>query len=179
MSRVGKKPIEVPAKVQVTINDRTLKAKGPKGELSLHIPEQIDFKFENNIITFSRNDDEKHIRALHGLTRALTFNVVEGVNTGFSKTMTVEGVGFKVEQKGKHILLALGFSHPVLVVAPDGIELSVPANNTIMVSGIDKQLVGQMAAKIRELKKPEPYKGKGIRYVGEYVRRKAGKTTGK
>ena len=179
MSRVGKKPIEVPAKVQVTIKDRTLKAKGPKGELSLNIPENIDYTFENNVITFARNSDEKHVRALHGLTRALAFNVVEGVNNGFTKTLQVEGVGFKVELRGKNVMLSLGFSHPVLVVAPAGIELGVPALNTITIHGIDKQLVGQVAAKIRELKKPEPYKGKGIRYQGEYIRRKAGKTTGK
>lgn len=179
MSRVGKKPIEVPAKVQVAMSGRTFKAKGPKGELSLDIPEQIEYKFENNIITFSRSTDEKHVRALHGLTRALTFNVVEGVSNGFQKVMQIEGVGYKLEQRGQNILLSLGFSHPVLVVPPDGIELKVVNPSTFTVSGIDKQLVGAVAAKIRSIRKPEPYKGKGIRYQGEYIRRKAGKTTSK
>jgi large subunit ribosomal protein L6 len=180
VSRVGLKPIVVPEKVQVTIKEGMLSAKGPKGELSLRLPEQIEHKFEDNNLTFSRNENnEKHVRALHGLTRALAFNVIEGVTNGFKKTMIVEGVGFKVEQRGKNLLLSLGFSHPVFVVAPNGIELTAATANQIVVSGIDKQLVGQIAAKIRSLKKPEPYKGKGIRYEGEYIRRKAGKTTGK
>ena len=179
MSRVGLKPIVVPGKVQVTINEGLLSAKGPKGELSLRLPEQIEHKLENNTLTFSRSNNEKNVRALHGLTRALVFNVIEGVTNGFQKTMQVEGVGFKVEQRGKNLLLSLGFSHPVFVVAPNGIELTAPTTNTIIVKGIDKQLVGQIAAKIHSIKKPEPYKGKGIRYEGEFIRRKAGKTTGK
>lgn len=179
MSRVGKKPVTVPDKVKVSIDDRLLTAKGPKGELKLTLPAEIDFTFENNTITFSRNSDNKKVRALHGLARALTFNVVEGVNNGFTKTLQIEGVGYKVEMKEKNLMLSLGFSHPVAVVPPAGIEIVTPTVNTITISGIDKQLVGEVAAKIRSLRPPEPYKGKGIRYVGEYIRRKAGKTTSK
>lgn len=179
MSRVGKKPVVVPQKVQVTIKDGVLAAKGPKGELSVNIPEQIKYTFEDGVITFSRESDEKHIRALHGLTRALTFNAVEGVSNGFIKNLQIEGVGYKVEQRGKNLMMSLGFSHPVLIVPPAGIEVTATSVTAITVSGIDKQMVGAVAAKIRSLRKPEPYKGKGVRYVGEYIRRKAGKTTSK
>lgn len=179
MSRVGKKPIVIPANVKVSFAGRTLNAKGQKGELSLDIPEVIDYSFENNTITFSRSSDDKKVRALHGLTRALANNVVEGVNNGFKKILQIEGVGYKVEKRSNYLLLSLGFSHPCLIVPPNGIELNIESNNVISVAGIDKQLVGAVAAKIRELRKPEPYKGKGIRYQGEYIRRKAGKTTSK
>lgn len=179
MSRVGKKPVIVPDKVQVKITGQHLTAKGPNGELSLDIPENIDYKFENNIITFSRNSDEKRVRALHGLTRALTNNVVEGVSKGFSKVLQIEGVGYKIEQRGANLLMSLGFSHPVLIVPPVGITIKVLTPATFSISGIDKQLVGAVAAKIRSVRKPEPYKGKGVRYQGEVVRRKAGKTTSK
>lgn len=179
MSRIGLKPVNIPDKVQVNIEGRLLKAKGPKGELQLEIPTDIDFKFEDNVLSFSRNSDEKHVRGLHGLVRALSFNVVEGVINGFSKTLRLEGVGYKVEMKGKNLMLSLGFSHPIIVVPPAGIELQAPQANTIVVSGSDKQLVGQLSAVIRDLRPPEPYKGKGIRYDGEYVRRKAGKTNSK
>lgn len=177
MSRIGNKPIEIPDKVQVKIEGGVLTAEGPKGELSVNIPEGIGCNIENNILTFSRNDDAKRIKSLHGLTRSLAGNVIDGVSKGFEKTLKVEGVGYKVEQKGKNLLLSLGFSHPVYVVAIDGIELTAPNPTTIVVKGMDKQLVGQYAANIRKLRKPEPYKGKGIRYEGEYIRRKAGKTT--
>jgi large subunit ribosomal protein L6 len=179
VSRIGKKPVVIPDKVQVTIADHKLTAKGPKGTLELNLPEEIDVNFENNIITFSRPSDDKHIRALHGLARALTGNVIDGVTKGFEKTMQLEGVGYKVEMKGKNLMLSIGFSHPVVILAPDGVEFATPTPNTINVKGIDKQLVGEVAAKIRALRKPEPYKGKGIRYQGEVVRRKAGKTTSK
>lgn len=179
MSRVGKKPVNIPDKVKVTIDNGLLTAKGPKGEMSLHLPSEINYTFENNVITFSRNSDDKKIRALHGLARALTFNVIEGVNNGFTKTLQVEGVGFKVEMKEQNLMLSLGFSHPVAVIPPKGITIANPAPNQVAISGIDKQLVGEVAAKIRALKPPEPYKGKGIRYVGEFIRRKAGKTTSK
>lgn len=179
MSRVGKKPVNIPDKVKVTIEDKLLTAKGPKGELTFRIPSEIDYVFENNVITFSRNSDIKHIRALHGLARALTFNVVEGVTNGFTKVLQVEGVGYKVEMKESNLMLSLGFSHPVAIVPPLGITIANPAPNTIHITGIDKQLVGEVAAKIRSLRPPEPYKGKGIRYQGEYIRRKAGKTTSK
>lgn len=179
MSRVGKKPIAVPNKVQVTYKDRLLTAKGPKGELSLNVPESIDCNFDNDTLTFSRSCDDKKVRALHGLTRALANNIVEGVSNGHTKTMQIQGVGFKAEMKGSRLFLSLGFSHPVMVDPPNGVAFATPNANTIQVSGIDKQLVGQMAAIIRNLRKPEPYKGKGIRYENEYVRRKAGKTTAK
>lgn len=177
MSRVGLKPIVIPDKVQVKFENGVLWAKGPKGEMSINLPEIIEPKIEDNNISFVRPDDSKNTKSLHGLTRALANNVVEGVSTGFQKTLKVEGVGYKVEQKGKNLLLSLGFSHPVYIAAPEGIELTAPSPNTIIISGIDKQLVGQLAANIRKLRKPEPYKGKGIRYEGEYIRRKAGKTT--
>ena len=169
----------MPDKVQVSITDRLLKAKGPKGELQLNLPENIDYKYEGNVITFSRTSDVKHVRALHGLTRALTFNTIEGVSNGFTKTLQIEGVGYKVEMKGANLMLSLGFSHPVLFVAPRQVEISSPNPNTIVLKGIDKQVVGEVAAKIRALRPPEPYKGKGIRYEGEFIRRKAGKTTSK
>lgn len=176
MSRIGNKPIVVPDKVQVTIEDHILKAKGPKGELSIELPNEIEYKIENNTITFSRPNEEKRVRSLHGLARALASNVVDGVTSGFEKILQIEGVGFKAEMKGQKLVLSLGFSHPILFIPPDGIEFVVPNPNRIEVKGIDKQLVGECAAKIRKLRPPEPYKGKGIRYEGEYVRRKAGKT---
>ncbi|TAL69475.1 MAG: 50S ribosomal protein L6 [Bacteroidetes bacterium] len=179
MSRIGKKPINIPPKVQVSFDDRTIKAKGPKGELALKLPEPIDVNIENNVITIVRPNDEKKVRALHGLSRALTANVIEGVVNGYTKTLQINGVGYKAEMKGKRLMLSLGFSHPVLVIPPDGIDINSPNPNTIIVNGIDKQLVGQTAAVIRKLRPPEPYKGKGIRYENEYVRHKAGKTTAK
>lgn len=179
MSRIGKKPIAIPDKVQVSVQDNVLKAKGPKGELELRIPSEIDYKIENKELVFSRKSDDKYIRALHGLTRALSFNVVEGVTNGFTRTLQIEGVGYKAELRGKKLSLAMGFSHAVLIIPPEGIQLEVPNVNTIKINGIDKQLVGQVAAKIRQIRPPEPYKGKGIRYEGEYVRRKAGKTAAK
>lgn len=179
MSRVGKKPITVPDKVNVTINGQVIKAKGPKGELQFSVPEGIEFKFENKTLTFSRNSDDKKIRALHGLARALTNNLIEGVLNGFSKTLLIEGVGYKAEMKGNNLMLSLGYSHPLLVIPPEGVKISSPNPNTILIDGIDKQLIGEVAAKIRKLRPPEPYKGKGIRYSDEYIRRKAGKTTSK
>lgn len=179
MSRIGKKPINIPPKVQVSVDDRVLRAKGPKGELFMKLPDQIDLNIENDILTFSRPNDEKKVRSLHGLTRALAANVIEGVVNGYSKTLQIIGVGYKAEMKGKRLVLALGYSHQILVVPPDGIDISSPTANTIIVNGIDKQLVGQTAAVIRDLRPPEPYKGKGIRYENEYVRHKAGKTTAK
>lgn len=179
MSRIGKKPINIPPKVQVSVDNRVLKAKGPKGELSMKLQDQIDINIENNIMTFSRPNDDKKVRSLHGLTRALASNVIDGVVNGYSKTLQINGVGYRAEMKGKRLVLALGFSHPILVVPPEGIELAAPSANVIIVNGIDKQLVGQTAAVIRGLRPPEPYKGKGIRYENEYVRHKAGKTTAK
>jgi large subunit ribosomal protein L6 len=179
VSRVGKKIINVPDKVTLDINGNLIKAKGQKGTLEFNVPEPITFALDGKTLTFARPNDLKHVRALHGLSRALTSNMIEGVDKGFSKSLQIEGVGFKAEMKGKNLLLSLGFSHPIVVLPPLGIEISTPTANTIAISGIDKQIVGEVAAKIRALKKPEPYKGKGVKYVGEYIRRKAGKTTGK
>jgi large subunit ribosomal protein L6 len=177
VSRIGNNPIEIPDKVQVKVENGVLTAKGPKGEMSANVPAGIEYNIENNVLTLKRTSDDKKLKSLHGLTRALVWNAIEGVSKGFQKTLKIEGVGFKVEQKGKNLMLSLGFSHPVYVVASDGIELTATNPTTIVVSGVDKQLVGQYAANIRKLRKPEPYKGKGIRYEGEYIRRKAGKTT--
>ncbi len=176
MSRVGLKPINIPDKVQVNLQENILKVKGPKGELEVRIPEGIVYQNESNVLTFARQNDSKTLMSLHGLTRALAANAVEGVTQGIKKVLKIEGVGYKVEMKGRNLMLALGFSHPVLVVPPEGIQIAAPNVNTIEVSGIDKQLVGEITAVIRKIRKPEPYKGKGIRYEGEYVRRKAGKT---
>lgn len=176
MSRIGKKPIVVPDKVQIKIENNVLTAKGPKGELSVDIPENIEYKFEEGIIEFSRTNEQAKTRSIHGLTRSLAANAIEGVFNGFKKVLRVEGVGFKAEIRGTRLLLSLGFSHPILIIPPDGISFEVLNQNMITVLGHDKQLVGEVSAKIRAIRKPEPYKGKGVRYEGEYIRRKAGKT---
>jgi len=179
VSRVGKKQITVPSNVQVTITDGTLKAKGPKGELSVIIPSEISFTNENNILTFARSSDQKDVRALHGLTRALSANAIEGVLNGFQRNLIIEGVGYRAEMRSGRLFLSLGYSHPILFIPPNGIEFNVPAPTQIQVKGIDKHLIGEIASKIRRLRPPEPYKGKGIRYEGEQIRRKAGKSAGK
>lgn len=179
MSRIGKKPVVIPQKVNVSIEGKILKVKGPKGELFVTIPPGVEATIEDNQIKFTRTSDDKAIRALHGLIRALSANIIEGVTNGYTRVLQIEGVGYKAEQRGKRILINIGYSHPVLVIPPDNITLEVPNPNTIKVSGIDKQLVGAVASKIRAIRPPEPYKGKGIRYEGEYIRRKAGKTATK
>lgn len=179
MSRVGLKPIDIPAKVLVNLQGTTLKIKGPNGEMDVALPDGIEFKNENNSITFARRDDSKSLKALHGLTRALTANAITGVSLGIKKVLKVEGVGYKVEMKGKNLMLSLGFSHPVVVIPPAGVIIASPNANTIELSGPDKHLIGETAAVIRKLRKPEPYKGKGVKYEGEHIRRKAGKTAGK
>lgn len=175
MSRIGKLPIGVPGSVNVTINGQDITVKGPKGELSLTVKEPISVTFEDGQITVARPNDERESRALHGLTRTLISNNVQGVTEGFAKALEVVGTGYRAQAKGSGLELLLGFSHPVEFIAPQGIALEVEGNNKITVRGIDKQLVGETAANIRKLRKPEPYKGKGIRYAGENVRRKAGK----
>lgn len=175
MSRIGKLPIGVPSSVNVTINGQDVTVKGPKGELTLSVKEPITVSFEDGQISVARPDDERDSRALHGLTRTLIANNVTGVTEGFAKELEVVGTGYRVQQKGGGIELSLGFSHPVEFVAPQGISIEVEGNNKITVRGIDKQMVGETAANIRKLRKPEPYKGKGVRYAGEVVRRKAGK----
>jgi len=175
MSRIGKLPIAVPGGVDVKIEGQLVSVKGPKGELSLSVAEPIRVALEDGQVLVTRPDDERTSRALHGLTRTLINNNIVGVTEGYAKSLEVVGTGYRVQQKGAGLELALGFSHPVLFDAPEGITLAVEGNTKITVSGISKQAVGEVAANIRKLKKPEPYKGKGIRYAGEVVRRKAGK----
>lgn len=179
MSRIGKLPIVVPDKVKVTIEKGVFLAKGPLGEMSVPVPDSLQYSFENNTIVFSRDSEFKKIRALHGLTRSLCNNAVVGVSQGFTRTLILEGVGFKTEMKGDNLQLNIGLSHPVLFIPPKGIKFETQGNNTIKVSGTDKQAIGLVSAKIRSMRPPEPYKGKGIRYEGEYIRRKAGKTASK
>jgi large subunit ribosomal protein L6 len=179
VSRIGKKPIVIPDKVQVTIENGYLKAKGPKGAQEMKLSGEITYTMEDKLLTFSRNSDVKQIRAMHGLTRALAFNLIEGVTNGFAKTLQIEGVGYKAELRGTRLMLSLGYSHPILIVPPEGVQIETTNPTTIIVKGIDKQLVGEVSARIRRLRPPEPYKGKGIHYLGEYVRRKAGKTASK
>ncbi|WP_166984491.1 50S ribosomal protein L6 [Paramicrobacterium fandaimingii] len=175
MSRIGKLPIDIPAGVDVSINGQSVVVKGPKGELSLTVAEPIAAKLDDGRVVVSRPDEERESRSLHGLTRTLINNNIIGVTTGYSKGLEVVGTGYRVQQKGSNIEFALGFSHPVLVEPPNGITLTVEGNNKVTVSGIDKQAVGETAANIRKIRKPEPYKGKGVRYAGEVIRRKAGK----
>lgn len=175
MSRIGRMPIDVPAGVTVSIEGQNVSVKGPKGELALVVAEPIKAELVENQVVVSRPDDERLSRSLHGLTRTLINNQIVGVTQGYSKDLEIVGTGYRVAQKGSGIELALGFSHPVNIDAPAGITLAVEGNNKITVSGINKQQVGETAANIRKIKKPEPYKGKGIRYAGEVVRRKAGK----
>ena len=175
MSRIGKKPVQIPAGVEVAVNGNTVAVKGSKGELKFDFNEVLSVAVEGNEALVTRADDERESRALHGLTRALIQNMVVGVSEGYSKGLELSGVGYRVQQKGKKLEFSLGFSHPVYFETPEGVELKVPDNTHVVVEGIDKQKVGQVAAEIRNLKKPEPYKGKGIHYQGEVIRRKLGK----
>src|SRR6478736_6531732 len=175
MSRIGRLPITVPAGVTVTVDGRAVNVKGPKGELSLNVAAPIEVTLEDGTLTVTRPDDERASRSLHGLTRTLISNQIIGVTEGYTKGLEIVGTGYRVAQKGSGIELALGFSHPVPLDPPAGITYTVEGNNKITVSGIDKQAVGEAAANIRKIRKPEPYKGKGVRYAGEVVRRKAGK----
>ena len=175
MSRIGRLPIDIPAGVDVKVDGAAVTVKGPKGELALNVASPIEVKVEDNQVLVTRPDDERESRALHGLTRSLIANQIIGVTQGYSKGLEIVGTGYRVAQKGSSVEFALGFSHPVTVEPPAGITLTVEGNNKITVAGIDKQAVGETAANIRKIKKPEPYKGKGIRYAGEVVRRKAGK----
>ncbi|HMG41859.1 MAG TPA: 50S ribosomal protein L6 [Acidimicrobiales bacterium] len=177
MSRIGKAPITVPGGVDVTIASGRVTVKGPKGQLERDLPSTITVRQDGDVLLVERPDDERQNRALHGLVRSLVNNMVLGVTQGFTKELEIVGVGYRANAKGPSAMeLALGFSHPVNITAPDGITFEVPAPTRIVVSGIDKEKVGQVAADIRAWRKPEPYKGKGVRYAGEIVRRKAGKT---
>ena len=175
MSRIGRLPIDIPAGVTVSVDGRAVAVKGPKGELSITVARPIEVSVEDNQVVVTRPDDERESRSLHGLTRTLINNNIIGVTQGYTKGLEVVGTGYSVQQKGSNIEFALGFSHPVLVEPPAGITFTVEGNNKVTVSGIDKQAVGETAANIRKIRKPEPYKGKGVRYAGEVVRRKAGK----
>lgn len=176
MSRIGKLPVTVPSGVNVTLNEGEVAVKGPKGELTQHILSHVvDVKLEDGKVIVERKGDAKPQRAAHGLTRTLIANMVEGVSKGFRKSLEIQGVGYRAAKSGEKLNLTLGYSHPVVFEAPKGIALSVEGTNKIHVDGIDKQQVGQVAAKIRGLRPPEPYKGKGIRYEGEVIRKKLGK----
>ena len=176
MSRIGKEPISVPSDVQVSIEGRNVGVSGPKGSLDLDVPGEIEVRQEDDMILVERPNDDRKNKALHGLTRSLVNNMVIGVSEGFKKELEIVGVGYRAAEKGSNGLeLKLGFSHPVEVKAPEGITFEVPEPTRIIVSGINKEVVGQVAADIRSYRKPEPYKGKGIRYAGEHVARKAGK----
>ena len=179
VSRIGKKPITVPAGVTVTVENNLVTVKGPKGELQRQISQTMKITLDNGVLTVERPDDEKENRAMHGLSRTLINNMVEGVTKGFSKSLEIQGVGYRAAKQGNNINFTLGFSHPVVKEPPAGITFDVPAPNKIVVSGADKEKVGAVAAEIRNLRPPEPYKGKGIRYEGEHVRRKVGKAGAK
>ncbi|HET6401033.1 MAG TPA: 50S ribosomal protein L6 [Candidatus Kapabacteria bacterium] len=179
MSRIGRKVIAIPKGVTVTSKDGALTVKGPKGQLEQRIPSEIGVKIEGEELSFSRTSDDRRVRALHGLSRALANNMVEGVTNGYQKKLELVGVGYKAEKKPKWVQFALGYSHPVAFVPPPEITIEIPLPTQVTVSGIDKQLVGAVAAKIRSIRPPEPYKGKGVKYSDEKIRRKAGKTAGK
>ena len=175
MSRIGKQPVVLPAGVEAKVDGQLVTVKGPKGELTLTMAEPITAKVEGNEVLVMRPNDDRTSRSLHGLTRTLIYNMVVGVTEGYSKSLEIVGTGYRAVAKGKKVEFALGFSHPVVFEPPAGIELAVPSANKVIVSGIDKQMVGEVAANIRKLRKPKPYKGKGIRYEGEVVKRKVGK----
>jgi large subunit ribosomal protein L6 len=176
MSRIGRLPVQVPSGVDVTVADRTVTVKGPKGELRHDLAEPIGIeRADDGSLQLTRPDDSREAKSLHGLSRTLVSNMVQGVTAGYSKTLEIVGVGYRVQARGAALEFALGFSHPVVVEPPDGITFTVEAPTRFVVSGIDKQKVGEVAAKIRKIRKPDPYKGKGVRYQGEVIRRKVGK----
>ncbi len=181
MSRIGKLPVEIVSGVSVSISDASIEVKGPKGTLSFDFPQGISVKEEGGSVVVICSSDDRKIRAFHGLARSIIFNMIEGVTKGHEKQLEIIGVGYRAKASGSKIDLTLGFSHPVSLTAPDGVLVTMheKEKNIVIISGVDKQKVGEFAANIRKLKKPEPYKGKGIRYVGEYVRRKAGKSAAK
>jgi large subunit ribosomal protein L6 len=179
VSRIGKKIIEIPKNVTVTIDGSIVKIKGPKGELQREIHPNMKLELKDSNLEVKRPDDQKTNKALHGLTRALVQNMVVGVTSGYKKILDIVGVGYRVELKGANLLLNMGYSHPIYFMPPAEIKIETPTQTQIVISGIDKQLVGQVAAKLRSIRKPEPYKGKGIKYSGEHILRKAGKTAGK
>jgi large subunit ribosomal protein L6 len=175
MSRIGRLPVQVPKGVDVTIKGRAVTVKGPKGQLSMELAEPIEIAQNDGVLTVTRPNDEGKVRALHGLSRTLVANMVTGVTDGYSKTLEIVGVGYRVQARGNGVEFSLGYSHPVPVTPPDGVTLRVETPTRLVVEGIDKQQVGEVAANIRKLRKPDPYKGKGVRYAGEQIRRKVGK----
>jgi large subunit ribosomal protein L6 len=175
MSRIGKKPIQIPEGVEIDVQPGAVKVKGPKGELSQDVDRDMKVAIDDGTLTVDRPTDRGEHRALHGLTRSLIANMVEGVTDGFERRLEIQGVGYRAQLKGKALEMSLGFSHPVTIQAPEGIEFEVPVPTEVVVRGIDKQLVGETAARIRKSRPPEPYKGKGVRYAGEHVSRKVGK----
>jgi large subunit ribosomal protein L6 len=175
MSRIGRMPVPIPSGVDVTIDGREVTVTGPRGKLSLEVAEPIEVSQSDGAITVTRPNDEGNVRALHGLSRSLVANMVTGVTEGYSKTLEIVGVGYRVQARGSNLEFSLGFSHPITVSPPEGITLRVETPTRLVVEGIDKQQVGEVAANIRKLRKPDPYKGKGLRYSGEHIRRKVGK----
>ena len=175
MSRIGKKPINIPEGVEITVSDNLVTVKGPKGQLNKIIPKDMNIEIKDNVLTVTRPSDSSPHRALHGLSRSLINNMVEGVTKGFEKTLELVGVGYRATKQGDNVNIAIGYSHPVVIEPGEGIELDVPAPNKIIVRGIDKEAVGLLAANIRDVRRPEPYKGKGIKYLDEKIRRKVGK----
>ena len=176
MSRIGKKPITVPEKVDITLDGLFITVKGPKGELSRTLPEGVSLSQFDGLITVSADSDKRKCRERHGLSRTLVANMIEGVSNGYSKQLEIVGVGSRAQIKGKKLVVSAGYSHPVEVIPPEGITFKVESNTNVFISGIDKELVGNEAAKIRAIRPPEPYKGKGIKYAGEHIVRKAGKS---
>ena len=175
MSRIGKRPITIPAKVQITIDGSLIAVKGPKGELSRILPSAVALEHEGETLLVLRRDESRTSQQLHGLSRTLVANMVQGVSEGFQRRLEIQGVGYRAQLQGRNLNLNVGYSHPVQIEPPEGIQLAVEGNTNVLVSGFDKELVGNIAAQIRQVRPPEPYKGKGIRYAGEVVRRKAGK----
>jgi len=178
MSRIGRKPIPIPSGVKVNVNNSTVSADGPKGKLSQPVPSGLSAVVEANVLTISRENDERRLRALHGLTRALVANMVTGVKDGFERKLDIVGIGYRAQMQGKAIQLALGYSHPVIFPLPEGITAEIERQVAITLRGADKALLGETAAKLRSLRKPDPYKGKGIKYSDEVIRRKVGKKAG-
>ena len=179
MSRIGKRPIDVPTGVTVTVDGRNVTVKGPRGTLSRSLPPIVTVKVDGAVVNVSRPNDETASKAMHGLTRTLVANMVDGVTKGFTKNLDIVGVGYKAENKPYGLLMSLGYSHQIEVKAPTGIKLNAPTPTSVVVEGANKEIVGQIAAEIRSLRPPEPYKGKGVKYQGEVIRRKAGKAGGK
>jgi large subunit ribosomal protein L6 len=176
LSRIGKLPIKIPENVEIDLKENFISCKGPKGELKRQLHKEMVVKIEDGVITITRPSDSKQHRSLHGLTRSLIANMVHGVAQGYERKLEIVGVGYRAEMKGGNLFLNLGYSHPIVMSFPETVQTSCPSPNEVIISGVDKELVGMIASKIRSFRKPEPYKGKGIRYENEYVRRKAGKT---